>query len=114
MPRKSRSRINKKHALERSQPVKSALDREVAEFHASQTKPLQGQAHMPFVHPMFPQIKVDLSGADGNVFNILAACTKEAKIAGLRQDVINDFFVEALSGDYDHAIQTCMKWFDVS
>jgi len=54
-----------------------------------------------------------LSGKDGNAFAILGACTSTARRNGIDREKINDFLVEAKSGDYDHLLQTCMKYFDV-
>ncbi len=64
--------------------------------------------------PLHPEVSVELSGADGNAFMVLGKCTKAAKRVGIRQDEIDRFREEAMAGDHDHLLQTCMKWFDVS
>jgi hypothetical protein len=61
-----------------------------------------------------PVCQVQLIGCDGNAFAIIATCTKAARRAGWTWQEIADFQGEALSGDYDHVLQTAMKWFDVS
>ena len=61
-----------------------------------------------------PHIQVQLTGQDGNVFNILGLCSRAAKQAGLPQEDISAFFNEAMSGDYNKALATCQAWFDVS
>jgi hypothetical protein len=33
--------------------------------------------------------------------------------AGIPKDEIDAFFTEAKSGDYDHLLQTCVRWFEV-
>lgn len=60
----------------------------------------------------YPKVKVKLVGLDGNAFSILGKCMKAARKAGLSQKEIDKFKVEAMSGDYDDLLCTCMKWFD--
>jgi len=44
----------------------------------------------------------------------LAGCKKAARKAGLRDaSELNRLQTEMFSGDYDHVIQTAMKYFDV-
>ena len=43
----------------------------------------------------------------------LGRCRKAAREAGLRDSEINAFLTEATAGDYDHLLQTAMRWFDV-
>lgn len=58
--------------------------------------------------------KLNLVGQDGNVFHILGLATKAAKEANWPKKKIDKFMKEAISGDYDHVIQTCVKHFEVS
>lgn len=60
----------------------------------------------------YPDVKVHLSGEAGNAFFILGRCSKAMKRAGLSEDTRRQFQTEASAGDYDHLLQTCMKWFD--
>lgn len=60
----------------------------------------------------YPDIKIQLTGKDGNVFNILGLCTQAARRADLPQTEIDAFFNEATSGDYNKALATCQRWFD--
>ena len=60
----------------------------------------------------YPEIQVQLSGEDGNAFTILGRCRKAAKRGGVSAEEIENFTNEATAGDYDHLLQTCMKWFD--
>lgn len=60
----------------------------------------------------FPNVKVKLIGENGNSFVILGSCMKAARKAGVKKEDIDAFTEEAKSGDYDHLLQTCMKWFD--
>ena len=64
--------------------------------------------------PKYPDIKVRLTGADGNAFAILGAVSKAMKRAGLDASARKEFTDEATSGDYDHLLQTCMKFVAVS
>ncbi len=62
--------------------------------------------------------KLQLSGQDGNVFGIMAAAQRSARTWNKEnKDNQLDLIAiqeEALSGDYDHVLQTLMKHFDVS
>jgi len=62
--------------------------------------------------PKFPDVTVQLSEEDGNAGAIMGRCAKAARRAGVEKDDINQFRKECMSGDYDHLLQTCMKWFD--
>lgn len=54
--------------------------------------------------------KVKLVGEDGNAFAILGRVMKAMKVAGLPKEVITEYHTEATSGDYDHLLQTTIKW----
>ncbi len=56
---------------------------------------------------------VELIGTDSNAFSIIGKCMKVARKAGwdkATQDKVRD---EMMSGDYDHVLQTAMKYFEV-
>lgn len=57
---------------------------------------------------------LQLSGVDGNAFNVLGLAQQVAREAGWDDEKISEFMAEATAGDYDHLLQTCMKYFDVS
>lgn len=63
--------------------------------------------------PKYPEITVRLTGEDGNAFNILGICLRAMRRAGLNQKERDAFQAEAISGNYDHLLATCMKWFEV-
>ena len=63
--------------------------------------------------PRYPDITVDLIGHAGNAFTVLGRCRKTAREAGLSEDEIATFMTEATAGDYDHLLQTAMRWFDI-
>jgi len=60
-----------------------------------------------------PEITVRLVGVDSNAFAILGACRQSAKDAGLSKEEVATFVGEATSGDYNHLLSTCMRWFTV-
>lgn len=62
----------------------------------------------------YPDIKVQLSGENGNAYAIIGAVAKALRRAAIPTKEITEFKTEALSGDYDHLLQTAMKWVDVS
>jgi hypothetical protein len=62
----------------------------------------------------YPNVKVQLTGSDGNAFVILGKVMRNMRKEGISQSEIDDFCDEASSGDYDHLLRTCMKWVDVS
>lgn len=61
----------------------------------------------------YPNVEVELVGQDGNAFAILGAARKAAKRAGVSKEEIDAYLEEAMSGDYNHLLQTTMKWFNV-
>lgn len=63
--------------------------------------------------PKYPDIEVQLSGEDGNVFPILARMQIALRAAGIRAEERAEFMQEATSGDYDHVLQTCVAWVTV-
>ena len=66
-----------------------------------------------FDGPIYPNVTVELIGQDGNAFAILGAVRKALRKAGVSNDEVERFADEAMSGDYDNLLQTCMKWVDV-
>lgn len=63
--------------------------------------------------PKYPEITVRLTGENGNAFNILSICLKAMHQSGLSQEERDAFYAETTSGNYDHLLATCMKWFEV-
>jgi hypothetical protein len=62
----------------------------------------------------YPEITVDLINHDGNAFAILGKVRRALKHGNVPQDDIELFMAEAMSGDYDHLLQTVMKWVEVN
>ena len=63
--------------------------------------------------PRYPDITVTLTGHDGNAFAVLGRCREAARDAGLPEDEVANFMAEAMAGDYDHLLQTAMRWFEI-
>ena len=55
-------------------------------------------------HPMA------ISITDGNAFAIIGAGRRELEKQG-RHDEVSAFTAEMTAGDYDHLLQTLLKWF---
>jgi hypothetical protein len=64
--------------------------------------------------PLYPEIEVQLVGLDGNAGAIMGRVAEALRRDGVPRDKINEFRTECMSGDYDHLLQTCMKWVEVS
>ena len=56
---------------------------------------------------------VELTGGDGNAFSIIAKCLRAARKAKWPVELCDAVRDEMTSGDYDHVLQTAMKYFEV-
>jgi hypothetical protein len=63
--------------------------------------------------PKYPNIRVQLAGQDGNAFAILGRTRVALRRGHVSPEAIDAFIKEATSGDYDHLLQTVMKWVSV-
>ena len=63
--------------------------------------------------PKYPDITVKLIGENSNAFNILGICIKAMLRAGLPEEQVDEFSMEATSGDYQHLLNTCMRYFEI-
>lgn len=61
----------------------------------------------------YPEVKVELVGQDGNAFAIIGRVSQALRRAGVKSEEVDAFRTEAMSGDYNHLLGTCMKWVDV-
>lgn len=62
----------------------------------------------------YPNIEVNLIGQDGNSFVILGLVKRALLKNGVSGDETNEFMQEAMSGDYNHLLTTCMDWVTVN
>lgn len=58
----------------------------------------------------YPNIKVKLTGTDGNAFAVLGNVRQALRKAKVPSAEISTFLNEAMSGDYNHLLATCGKW----
>jgi hypothetical protein len=61
----------------------------------------------------FPDIEVTLVGADGNAFAILGRVQEAMRRGGIDKEQRDAFMNEATRGNYDHLLQTVMRWVTV-
>ena len=61
----------------------------------------------------FPEIEVELIGRDGNAWAVIGAVSQALRRAGVDKAERDEFIEEAMSGDYDHLLQTAMRWVEV-
>lgn len=61
-----------------------------------------------------PKPELNLTESDGNAFSIIGRAMRALRAAGYSKEQLEEFRKEAMSGDYDHVIQTAMKWCDVT
>lgn len=65
--------------------------------------------------PHFPDVHVQLSGEDGNVFAIIGRVRRALIKAGATREQLECFMKEVTAaGSYDEALVVVMRWVDVS
>jgi hypothetical protein len=57
-------------------------------------------------------VKVKLIGTDGNAFALMGRVSRALRESG-NGDLVKPFMDDAMSGDYDHLLQTCMEYVEV-
>ena len=57
-------------------------------------------------------VKVKLTGGNGNAFAIIGKVSRTLKKAGYI-DLAKEFTTEAIKGDYDHLLRTAMEYVEV-
>jgi hypothetical protein len=55
-------------------------------------------------------VKVQLSGNDGNAFSVMAAVKDSLKKAGASKEEIDKYVSDSMSGDYDNLLRVAMDW----
>ena len=60
--------------------------------------------------PKYPDIKVKMTGEDGNAFSILGRVTKALRNARVPVEERKKFQAEATKTDYNNVLQTVMRW----
>lgn len=64
-------------------------------------------------NPKYPDVVVQLVGNSNNAFSIMGSVVAALCSHGVGRDEIDQFRTEAMSGDYDQLLQTCMAWVEV-
>ena len=64
--------------------------------------------------PKYPNVIVNLSDVDGNAYSIMGAVARAMRQQHISAAEQVAFQKEATSGDYDHLLQTCMRWVSVA
>ena len=59
-------------------------------------------------------VKVKLTGNDGNAYAIMGAVQKGLRKAGATKEEQDAYLKESMSGDYNHLLTTAMEWVEVS
>lgn len=63
--------------------------------------------------PKHPEVRVRLVGEDSNAFNVLGLVTRAMRRAGIPKEERDAFMREATAGDFNHLLQTAMRWVEV-
>ena len=57
----------------------------------------------------YPHIQIDLGSIDGNAFSLLGATRAAMRRGKVPEPEIEEFMKEAMSGNYEHLVQTIMQ-----
>ena len=61
------------------------------------------------VKPIYPKVRVKLTGKDGNAFAVMGKVRKAMKRANIPTAAIQRYTGKAMSGDYDHLLRVTME-----
>lgn len=65
------------------------------------------------MEPKYPHVRVKLVGENGNALNLIGIVKRALHKAQVPLEDILAFQTEALSGNYDHVLQTIMQTVEV-
>lgn len=68
--------------------------------------------HTPVLDEPLTDAVVELSGKDGNAFLIIGLVRRGITRSN-RPELVDEFLTEAMSGDYNHLLQTCTRYVTV-
>lgn len=74
----------------------------------------ENTAHGTPMRPKHPEVTVQMAGQDGNAVAIVGRVQQALRHAGVEGAEISTFVSQALSGDYDHLLQTVIRWVEVA
>jgi hypothetical protein len=69
---------------------------------------------MSSTEPKYPNVRVQLTGQDGNAYAIMGAVSTALRRHGVSAEEIAKYKEESMAGDYDNLLMTAMRWVDVS
>jgi len=55
-------------------------------------------------------VKVRLSGNDGNAFAVMGEAKSALKKAGASKEELDKYLADSMSGDYDNLLRVAMDW----
>lgn len=61
----------------------------------------------------YPNVTVNLIGKDGNTFAIMANVSRALRQKKVDPEEIKKFQDEAMGGDYNNLLRTCVNWVNV-
>ena len=56
------------------------------------------------------KVQFDIANSDGNAFALIGGWKRAARREGWSEDEIETVIADAMSGDYDHLVQTIMEY----
>jgi hypothetical protein len=59
-------------------------------------------------------VKVQLSGNDGNAFAVMGTVKSALKKAGASNEELDKYLADSMSGDYDNLLRVAMEWVEVA
>jgi len=62
----------------------------------------------------YPNIKVRLTGRDGNAYAIMGAISLALRKANVTKEEIVEYRKESMSGDYDNLLRVADRWVVIS
>lgn len=63
--------------------------------------------------PRYPEIRVQLTGENGNAFAIMGAVKAALKQNQVAPSEIDEYLQASMAGDYDALLRVAMEWVDV-
>ena len=63
--------------------------------------------------PKYPNVVVQLTGEDGNAFNVMGVVARSLREAGIPKAEVACYMKESMASDYDNLLMTALKWVDV-
>jgi hypothetical protein len=58
----------------------------------------------------YPNVKVRLTGRDGNAFAIMGAVSMALRLADVSKEEIAEYRKESTAGDYDNLLRVADRW----